>query len=269
MNTKAISPEQALELWLTVPRLPISPKERTALAAAENSTVPLHSLMPPAGGDFELPVTMWGEKGKPLVLLMHGWGGHRGQMLGFVEPLLAAGFRVASFDAPAHGDQPGTTTSGYQMAEALKAVVDRIGEPYAIVAHSLGTAAVTVALKKWLKVKKVVFSGPMRRLSDTLEPFLKSNELPAEMADELRQATETMFGPQVWNNTSLDLILANVDIPGLVFHDRDDEMIPYVSGVAVARAWPGARLVTTHGLGHRGTLKDPDVIRQAVEFITS
>jgi alpha-beta hydrolase superfamily lysophospholipase len=112
---------------------------------------------------------------------MHGWGGHRGQMLGFVEPLLAAGFHVAAFDAPAHGDVPGETASGYQIAEALKAVVQRIGEPYAIVAHSLGTMAVTVALKKWLKVQKLVFSGPMRRLEDTVETFLKSNGLPAEM----------------------------------------------------------------------------------------
>jgi pimeloyl-ACP methyl ester carboxylesterase len=263
---KTLNPEEALELWLTVPRLPIAPKERAALAAAENFTVALHSVMPP-GGDFELPVTTWGEANRSLVLLMHGWGGHRGQMLGFVEPLLAAGYRVATFDAPAHGDLPGTIASGYQIAEALKAVVERIGEPYAIVAHSLGTMAVTVALKKWLKVKKLVFSGPMRRLSDTLEPFLKSNGLPAEMAPELKQATEAKFGVQVWEDTSLDLILPNVDIPALVFHDRDDEMTPYVSGVAVARAWPSAKLVTTHGLGHRGTLKDPEVIRRTVEFI--
>jgi pimeloyl-ACP methyl ester carboxylesterase len=257
-----------LELWLTVPRLPIPPKERAVLDAAENFTVPLHSVMPP-GGDFELPVTTWGEADRPLVLLMHGWGGHRGQMLGFIDPLLVAGFRVATFDAPAHGDLPGTIASGYQIAEALKVVVDRIGEPYAVIAHSLGTMAVTVALKKWLKVKKLVFSGPMRRLSDTLEPFLKSNGLPAEMASELKQATERKFGAQVWEDTSLDLMLPNVDTPALVFHDRDDEVTPYVSGVAVARAWPSAKLVTTHGLGHRGTLKDPEVIRRAVEFVAA
>jgi pimeloyl-ACP methyl ester carboxylesterase len=67
----------------------------------------------------------------------------------------------------------------------------------------------------------------------------------------------------------LDLILPVVKVPALVFHDRDDEMTPYISGVAVARAWPSAKLITTRGLGHRGTLKDPDVIRQTVEFIAS
>lgn len=260
--------EQALDLWLTVPRLPISKKERALLAEAENFSVPFHGQRPP-GGDFDLPVTTWGEERRPLVLLVHGWGGHRAQLAAFVEPLLAAGFRVVSFDAPAHGDVPGTQASGYQIAEAMHAVVEKVGMPQAVIAHSLGTMAVTVALDEWLKVQKLVFFGPMRRLSDTLEPFLKMNNLPADLASELKQVTENRFGADVWARTSLDLILPKFDIPALVFHDREDETTPYISGVGVARAWRSAKLVTTHGLGHRGALKDPDVIKQVVEFITS
>lgn len=257
---------EALDLWLTVPRLPISKKERAFLATGENFTVPFHGVRPP-GGDFDLPVTTWGETGKPLVLLVHGWGGHCAQLSGFVEPLLAVGFRVVSFDAPSHGDPPGTHSSGYQIAEAMHTVVDRVGMPYAVVAHSLGTMSVTVALADWFKPHKLIFFGPMRRLSDTLEPFLKMNGLPARMVDELRQVTEARFGPDIWDVTSLDKVLPNIAIPGLIFHDRDDETTPYISGVGVARAWPTARLVTTHGLGHHGALKDTVVIRQVVEFI--
>jgi hypothetical protein len=110
----ALTAKQALELWLTVPRLPISKRERRILDAAENFTLPFHSHMPP-GGDFELPVTAWGEAGERLVLLVHGWGGHRAQLSGFVKPLITAGFRVISFDAPAHGDVPGTQASGSRL----------------------------------------------------------------------------------------------------------------------------------------------------------
>jgi pimeloyl-ACP methyl ester carboxylesterase len=266
MSTKIITPEQALDLWLTVPRLPISARERRLLDAAENFTLPFHGHMPP-GGDFELPVTTWGDASVRLVLLVHGWGGHRAQLAGFVKPLTAAGFRVVSFDAPAHGDLPGTQASGYQIAEAMHTVVDKVGMPYAVIAHSLGTMAVTVALDEWLKTQKLVFFGPMRRLEDTLTPFLKMNHLPEEMAADLRAITEAKFGADVWAKTSLDLVLPNISTPALVFHDREDETTPYISGVGVARAWPSARFVTTHGLGHRGALKDADVIRQVVEFI--
>jgi pimeloyl-ACP methyl ester carboxylesterase len=95
------------------------------------------------------------------------------------------------------------------------------------------------------------------------------NHLPEEMAADLRTVTEARFGADVWTNTSLDLILPKITTPALIFHDREDETTPYISGVGVARAWPSARLITTHGLGHRGALKDADVIRQVVEFISS
>jgi pimeloyl-ACP methyl ester carboxylesterase len=251
-----------------VPRLPISARERRLLTAAENVTLPFHGHVPP-GGDFELPVTSWGEASARLVLLVHGWGGHRAQLAGFVKPLTAAGFRVASFDAPAHGDLPGTRASGYQIAEAMHTVVDKVGMPYAVIAHSLGTMSVTVALDEWLKTQKLVFFGPMRRLEDTLTPFLKINHLPEDMAADLRAVTEKMFGAEVWAKTSLDLVLPKISTPALVFHDRDDETTPYISGVGVARSWPSAKLVTTHGLGHRGALKDAGIIRQVVEFIAS
>jgi len=262
----ALTAKQALDLWLTVPRLPISKRERRVLDGAENFSLPFHGKMPP-GGDFELPVTAWGEKDLPLALLVHGWGGHRAQLSGFVKPLIGVGFRVISFDAPAHGDVPSTQASGYQIAEAMHAVVEKVGMPHAVIAHSLGTMSVTVALEDWLKPHKIVFFGPMRRLEDTVAPFVKMNHLPEEMAIELRAVTEEVFGADVWRHTSLDLILPKIQIPALIFHDRDDETTPYISGVAVARAWSSARLVTTHGLGHRGALKDGGVIKQVVDFI--
>ncbi|MEX2162104.1 MAG: alpha/beta hydrolase [Anaerolineales bacterium] len=269
MNKAAtMTAEQALELWLKVPRVPISKKERAVLAAAENFVVPFRGQVPP-GGDFALPVTAWGAAGDPLVLLVHGWGGHRAQLAAFTKPLVAAGLRAVSFDAPAHGDLPGTHSNGYQLAEAMRAVVGKVGRPRAIIAHSLGTMAVTVALQDWLKVEKLIFFGPMRRLSDTLEPFLKLNDLPAEMAPELKRITEARFDADVWERTALDLALPKFDIPALIFHDREDGTTPYISGVGVARAWRSAKLVTTRGLGHRGALKDPDVIKQVVDFIAT
>jgi pimeloyl-ACP methyl ester carboxylesterase len=262
---KTLSGAEALDLWLTITRLPISRKERAALDAGENFKVHVDSKVPP-GGEHDLVVTIWGDAANPLVLLMHGWGGHRGQLTPFVEPLLAAGFRVAAFDAPAHGDVPGTQTSGYQMAECMLAVVAKIGEPVAVVAHSLGTLAVTVALQEGLRPQKIVFFGPMRRLTDTVEPFLQMNDLTPETGVAMMAETEARWRSDVWSRTELDTVLPKFDIPALIFHDRNDEVTPYISGAAVARAWKSAKLVTTRGLGHRGPLKDPEVIAKVVEF---
>jgi pimeloyl-ACP methyl ester carboxylesterase len=57
-------------------------------------------------------------------------------------------------------------------------------------------------------------------------------------------------------------------VPALIFHDRDDRDVPYAHGEEIAGAWPGAQLVPTSGLGHRAILRDPDVIRRTVTFLS-
>jgi hypothetical protein len=52
-----------------------------------------------------------------------------------------------------------------------------------------------------------------------------------------------------------------------VIHDRDDTQVPWKQGAALARHWPGARLLTTRGLGHGRILADDAVARAAVDFI--
>ena len=76
-------------------RYEVKPTEQEVLEWGNNYRLPFD------GG--ELAVTTWGSNG-PAVLLMHGWGGARAQMTGFVDPLLFAGYRVVAYDQPAHGD---------------------------------------------------------------------------------------------------------------------------------------------------------------------
>jgi len=55
--------------------------------------------------------------------------------------------------------------------------------------------------------------------------------------------------------------------PLLVMHDRDDREVGWNNGAAIAKAWPGAELVTTTGLGHHRIVSDAAVIRQVVTFL--
>jgi pimeloyl-ACP methyl ester carboxylesterase len=55
--------------------------------------------------------------------------------------------------------------------------------------------------------------------------------------------------------------------PLLVAHDRDDRETRWADSRTLARAWPGARLLTTTGLGHRRILADPQVVAEVVRFV--
>ena len=53
----------------------------------------------------------WGE-GAPIYLV-HGWGGRRPHLAMFVKPLVAAGYRVITFDLPSHNESdPGESRRG-------------------------------------------------------------------------------------------------------------------------------------------------------------
>ena len=95
----------------------------------------------------ELAVTTWGDQG-PAVLLMHGWGGSRAQMTGFVDPLLSAGYRVVAYDQPAHGESDGKITNILEMTPTMDLIASREGKFDAIIAHSFGTLITSYALAK-------------------------------------------------------------------------------------------------------------------------
>ena len=58
--------------------------------------------------------------------------------------------------------------------------------------------------------------------------------------------------------------LEEIEAPFLVIHGTDDPLMPYAHGVALARAVPGARLVTIDGGGHELHEGDHDQIRTAI-----
>ena len=70
---------------------------------------------------------------------------------------------------------------------------------------------------------------------------------------------------------SADLDLVSVapraGIPGLLIHDLQDAVIPYSEAEALANAWPGVRMMTTSGKGHRDILSVPEVLKAIIEFV--
>lgn len=53
----------------------------------------------------------------------------------------------------------------------------------------------------------------------------------------------------------------------LIVHDLDDEDVPWGEGERYAQYWPGARLYTTQGLGHRRVLDAAEVIDASLAFL--
>lgn len=246
-NSTNVRYRQAFDAFLTPSRVARPLGEHAVLAVADETAVL----------DGGVRAWVWGEG--PVTLLVHGWGG-RGSQLGSLVPLLVnAGRRVVTFDAPAHGDSPGQRTTLTAMADTVAAVAAWAGPVAGIVAHSFGAAATTIALSRGTKASRVAYLAPAFRITAMVERFVSAVGLDAEdrarFLDALRDVNRGA-GPEALDGPSL---APRLDTPLLVVHDRDDREVPHGDGVAAAESWPGARLVTTVGLGHRRILDDAHV----------
>jgi pimeloyl-ACP methyl ester carboxylesterase len=206
------------------------------------------------------------------VYLVHGWGGRGAQFGAMVEPLLHAGFRVVTFDAPSHGDsEHGVAgrrrTSGLEFAHALDAVFCRYGPAEAVVAHSLGTIATYLALRfGWLGTERLVFLAPMVESQSLFDAFQASLGFGARTRRAFDRAVDEFVGIAVHEFDARVQAGYAEPVPTLVIADRDDRQTPYADVVDFAGAI-GAPLVTTEGLGHRKILRDPAVVKAVVDFV--
>jgi pimeloyl-ACP methyl ester carboxylesterase len=250
--------DQAWSLFFTTaPAQEFKQRDRDILAQGENFEI--------AFNDGGLAATAWGSG--PTVLLVHGWGGHRAQLGAFAAPLAAARYRAMAFDFPAHGDNPGKQTNLFEMRDALLQVAQQQGPIEAVLAHSLGGLVNLMALDAGLETTKVVQFGTLRSGQDAVERYFHIIQAPEAIRAPFWKRMESKFGEDIRDKTNGPAIAAQLSIPALLFHDRNDEVTPFSDSQSIAEAWPGSRLAPMEGLSHRRILRDPETIEAAVDFI--
>lgn len=215
----------------------------------------------------------WGEG--PPIYLVHGWGGQRAHLAVFVNPLVAAGYRVIAFDLPSHNESepgalaPGRTTA-IECADAIAAMIAAHGPAHAVVAHSLGANATVLAAAAGAPVGRLVFLAPMGEFPLYLDLFAARHGFGRRIRSGLHRRLEARIGRPL-HETNLTWTGRRANYPQLLLiHDPDDPDSPYAASERVATAWPGARLHTTRGLGrlaHYRILRHRPAIRAGLDFI--
>lgn len=255
--------EKTYTAFFTPPRYDAKACDLEILARGNSDRLPYE--------DGELAATSWGDSDRPAVLLMHGWGGARAQMTGFVEPLVSAGFRVVAYDQPAHGDSDGKQTTILQIAPTMELVRQQEGEFDAIIAHSFGTLVTSYAIAKrgFPPPLRLIYLGAYNRAFDALPRFQAIAKLPDAVMDGFRALIHERLRGDSGDGIEIanEELAPQIAIPALMFHDAADEVTPIEDGRAIARNWKTAQLVETDGLGHRGALQAVEVHKQIVRFL--
>jgi pimeloyl-ACP methyl ester carboxylesterase len=202
----------------------------------------------------------------PRVLLAHGWEGSARDMVPIASALVQRGHSATVFDMPAHGRSDGRTTTLPEMADAVGAVARATGAPDAVVGHSLGAAAVVLALRDGVDATAAALLAPvaepwlfLRRLADLLAfSDARYDGLVAQIEERAGTAIHAIDGA-----TAARSLTARA----LILHDPADRQVPFSHGEALANAWAGATLHATQGLGHRRLLYDASAMARIVEHL--
>jgi len=245
------------------------PGKRRSLDAVDEATLSRARRERLRVGDAELQVYLWGRDDAPPVLLLHGWGSHAPRWSGFVEQLLAEGFRAIAFDAPAHGRSSGERSNLPGFQAALDAVVARFGPMRALIGHSFGALAIATRMgdaNAPLAAGAAVLISLPKDAAYLLEFYLDMVGASRRVREAVHRGFVDRFGvpPSAF---SAYAGAARIHAPVLLAHDRDDEAVPHEHSSGIGALLPRGTLHLTQGLGHNRLLRDPAVIAKVVDFV--
>ncbi|MGH8807872.1 MAG: alpha/beta hydrolase, partial [Noviherbaspirillum sp.] len=170
------------------------------------------------------------------VLLVHGWESRGAHLLEFLLQLRRAGFRVVTFDAPAHGDSEGEQTHVGEIGQALLMLPPIVGRIDAVITHSAGSPAALYAISRGLRVDASVhIAGPFS-FERVLQRHAALCGLDADGFGIFRALMhqDLGFDPDLLEEEAVSRHLTH---PGLLIHDKDDKEVPFDESLRLHGKW--------------------------------
>jgi pimeloyl-ACP methyl ester carboxylesterase len=247
-----VVPALTFEAWLTPPPL------GTSTAARDRETLSAMSHCHFGGvPGFEVGAG-------PLALAIHGWGGRPAQMASMAHRLAEEGLRVVVPSLPGHAG--GEKTDIVAGAASVRALIDDLGMPEVIVAHSFASMVLRLVFPDDAP-DRVVLVAPALDVNDALDVFGDRLRLLPWARRGLRSRLES-WDPSLWPILSG---LHPQQLPGaevLIAHDPADEDTPFLRSAELAAIRPATSIVPIEGSGHSRILSDQRTLDLVADFAT-
>ena len=201
------------------------------------------------------------------LLLIHGWESRATQMYGLVPQLLALGYQVIALDMPAHGKSSGSSANAEVFIQTLLLAQSKLGYFDAIIGHSMGAGAASLALSRGLKTEKLVLVSGPSSIENVLKRFSKIVGLSQRATNKFIDFASERVGVAAADLDSSKHSAGN-STQTLIIHDQNDTEVPISESRRLLPALKNAQLVETQGLGHRKILKSALLTEKINEFLS-
>ena len=212
----------------------------------------------------------WNHPQQRKVLILHGFGSAAHKFEDYATLLVAEGFEVFAFDAPAHGHSEGGTTNAIEYSAMIMEIMQQFGPIENFIAHSFGGISLSLALEQMPHNEntKIVFIAPATETTSAVDGAFKMLKLKNEtVRNEFEKIILNLTGKNVaW--FSMRRAMDNIKASILWLHDEDDDITPWADALKVKKDnHPNIKFVCTKGLGHRKIYHDETVKKQVIKFL--
>jgi pimeloyl-ACP methyl ester carboxylesterase len=212
----------------------------------------------------------WNHPQPKKALLLHGFGSAAHKFERYAAPLIAKGYEVLAFDAPAHGSSEGKRINAVEYTDVIKEIIALYGPFDWFLAHSFGGLALSLAMETIPHDNntKVVFIAPATETTTALESAFTMLGIKNErVKNEMHHMIFEISGkPTSW--FSIRRAVKNITADILWIHDEDDDMTPLTDAIKVKEDnHPHINFVITKGLGHRRIYHDATVKKLVTDFM--
>jgi len=219
-------------------------------------------------GQEEIKVYQWGE-GEKLAMLFHGWESNAGSLGAFIAPLMAKGYRIVAFDAPAHGGSKGKYSNLVYFKKSAKEMIREYGVPNVAIGHSLGACAIIMcAYEEKLHFEKTILLAPLNRLMSVFEEYQQILKIPEKLfhpfLKHFEEFTGYSFQSFYFHNYGKQTKLNEV----LLFHDEEDKITSFSHATDFKQNWEAIRLEAIRETGHYRVLWNEIMILKSIDYIT-
>ncbi|MDX1585210.1 MAG: alpha/beta hydrolase [Balneolaceae bacterium] len=221
-------------------------------------------------GGKTIKLFRWGS-GNKTALLVHGWEGNAGSLGGFVEPLTNNGFRVISFDGPAHGESSGYFTNLVEFSGVVGDLMKRVGPIDAVISHSFGSGAAVLALHRnpEIQLRNLVMVTAPDELKHVIREFSELMHLTDQQHQRLVRFISKRFGVPA-RELVLHKMIPEIRVDRvMLLHDPEDRVLPFSGARRIAEASNKLQLVKAENRGHYRILWDSDLIRTVTGFVNT
>lgn len=212
----------------------------------------------------------WNADQPHKILILHGFGSAAHKFHSFISPLLAKGYGVIAFDAPAHGSSEGTRVNAAEYCQMIEAVLQRYGPVKGFLAHSFGGIALSLAMEKTNHDydTRIVFIAPATETTSAVDGAFKILQLKDP---EVRREFDNIIFERSGQKTewfSIKRAMQNIKANVLWIHDEEDDITPVADALKVKQEnFPNIRFIITKGLGHSKIYNDYAIKKEVIGFL--